>query len=127
MLQPVFGAREGPSLSPGVFSELRFDRNLLRPSFAGTPIAEQRDHVWHIEGKRYPQLDCTGRVALFFCAADGSLGPMYGPFDHLGAVDGVLYANRKRFATFDQAEGVWAIDHTELRCPMLAARAPDYV
>src|SRR5260221_7276599 len=105
MLQPVFSAREGPSLSPGVFSELRFDRNLLRPSLAGTPIAAHRDHAWQVEGKSYLRLDCTGRVAIFFTNLDGTLGPMFGPFD--------------------EAEGVWAIDHTELRCPVLAARAPD--
>jgi len=108
-----------------VFSELRFDRNLLRPSHAGPPIGEQRDHAWQIEGKSYARLDCTGRVALYFTNLDGTLGPVYGPFEHLSAVDGVLYANRKRFATFDDAEGVWAIDHTELRCRVLAARAPE--
>ena len=125
MLQPVFAAREGPSVSPGVFSELRFERNLLRPSLAGTPIAEQRDHAWHVEGKRYLRLDCTGRVAIYFTSLDGVLGPMFGPFEHLAVVEGILYANRKRFATLDDAQGVWAIDETELRCPVLAARAPD--
>src|SRR5436190_23238397 len=125
MLQPVFSAREGPSLLPGVFSELRFDRNLLRPSHAGPPIAEQRDNAWQVEGKSYARLDCTGRVALYFVNLDGTLGPMFGPFEHLSGVDGMLYANREPFATFDKAQGVWAIDHTELRCPVLTARAPD--
>lgn len=125
MLQLVFSAREGSSFSPGVFSELRFDRNLLRPSLAGAPIAERRDHAWRVEGKTYLRLDCTGRVCVFFAGLDGTVGPMYGPFEHLSAVDGVLYANRKPFATFDDAQGLWAIDHTELRCPVLAARAPD--
>ena len=125
MLQPVFSAREGPSLSPGVFSELRFDRNLLRPSLAGTPIAEHLDHAWQVEGKSYLRLDCTGRVAIFFTNLDGSLGPMFGPFEHLSAVDGMLSANRQPFATFDKAQGVWAIDQTELRCRVLAARTPD--
>ena len=125
MLQPVFGAREGPSLSPGVFSELRFDRNLLRPSRAGPPIAEHRDNAWQVEGKTYLRLDCTGRVAIYFTNLDGTFGPMFGPFEDLAAVDGVLYANRKPFATFDEAAKVWAIDHTELRRRVLAARAPD--
>ena len=125
MLQPVFGGAEGPSLSPGVFSELRFDRNLLRPSFVGPPIAEQRDHAWQVEGKSYPRLDCTGRVAIYFSNLDGTLGPMHGPFEHLSAMNGVLYTDRKRFAAFDEAQGVWAIDRTQLRCPTLVARSPD--
>src|SRR3954451_15724495 len=99
MLQPVFAGPEGPSFSPGVFSDLRFDRNLLRPSAVGAPIAEHRDHAWHIDGKSYTRLDCGGAVLLYYCNVDGMLGPVYGPFEHLSAVDGVLYADRECFAT----------------------------
>ena len=108
-----------------MFSELRFDRNLLRPSHAGAPLAEYRDKAWQVEGKSYARLDCSGRVALYFVNHDGTSGPMFGPFEQLSAADGVLYANRKPFATFDEAGGVWAIDHTELRCRVLAARTPE--
>ena len=67
-------------------------------------------HAWQGEGKSYLRLDCTGRVAIFFTNLDGTLGPMFGPFEHLSAVDGILYANRQCFATFDETEGVRAID-----------------
>ena len=40
-------------------------------------------------------------------------------------MDGVLYANRELFASFDEADGLWAIDGTELRCAVLVARTPD--
>src|SRR5205814_3077100 len=66
MLQPVFAGPEGPSFSPGVFSDLRFDRNLLRPSAVGEPIAVHRDHAWEIGGKRYLRVDCEGRVIVRF-------------------------------------------------------------
>ena len=125
MLQPFFAGPEGPSFSPGVFSDLRFDRNLLRPSAVGAPIAEHRDHAWHVDGKRYTRFDCSGRVAIYFTGRDGTLGPVYGPFEHLSTVDGVLYANRELFASFDEADGLWAIDGTELRCAVLVARTPD--
>ena len=125
MLRPVFGAQEGASLSPGVFSELRFDRNLLRPSAAGTPIAVHRAHSWESEGRTFTRLDCAGRVLIYFAQLDGTLGAMYGPFEHLSAVDGILYADRERFASFDETSALWAIEHTALRCPVLVARAPD--
>ena len=125
MLRPVFGAQEGASLSPGVFSELRFDRNLLRPSAGGTPIAVHRNHSWEAEGRKFARLDCGGRVIVFFCQLDGTLGVMYGPYESLAAVDGILYADAKRFAMFNEATNLWAIEHTELQCPVLVARAPD--
>ena len=125
MLRPVFGAQEGASLSPGVFSELRFDRNLLRPSAGGTPIAVHRDHAWEAEGRKFKRLDCAGRVLVYFCELDGTLGAMYGPFENLAAVDGILYADNDRFAAYDERTSFWAIEHTPLRCPVLVARAPD--
>ena len=125
MLRPVFGAQEGADLSPGVFSELRFDRNLLRPSAGGTPIAVHRDHIWESEGRKFSRLDCSGRALVYFCQVDGTLGSMYGPYEHLAAVDGILYADLERFAVFDEATNLWAIEHTQMRCPVLVARAPD--
>ena len=125
MLRPIFGAQEGSSLSPGVFSELRFDRNLLRPSAGGTPIAVHRDHAWETEGRKFARLDCDGRVLVYFGELDGTLGAMYGPYKELSAVDGVLYADRERFAAFDEATSLWAIEATQMRCPVLVARAPD--
>lgn len=125
MLQPTFGAQGGANFSPGVFSELRFDRNLLRPSAGGTPIAVHREHAWEAEGQTYGRMDCAGRVLIFFAHLDGTLGPIYGPFESLAAVDGVIYADRERFAEFDEAANLWAIEHTQLRCPVLVARAPD--
>ena len=41
---------------------------------------------------------------------DGTLGRMYGPYDHLAAVDGVLYTDLQRFAAFDEAASLWAIE-----------------
>src|SRR5262249_35151526 len=125
MLRPVFGAQGGANLSPGVFSELRFDRNLLRPSAGGTPIAVHRDHAWEAEGRKFSRLDCGGRVVVYFGQLDGPLGMMYGPYEHLAAVDGILYADLERFAVFDEAPSLWAIEHTKLACPVLVARAPD--
>ena len=125
MLRPVFGAQKGASLSPGVFSELRFDRNLLRPSAGGSPIAVHRDHVWEADGRQFSRLDCGGRVVLYFGELDGTLGRRYGPFDHLAAVDGILYTDLQRFAAFDEAASLWAIEYTPLRCSVLVARAPD--
>ena len=125
VLRPVFGVQEGASLSPGVFSELRFDRNLLRPSAGGTPIAVHRDHTWEAEGRTFGRLDCDGRVVVFFCQIDGTLGVMYGPYRSLSAVDGILYADAERFAVYDEATHLWAIEHTELQCPVLVARVPD--
>lgn len=84
-----------------------------------------RDHVWESEGKRFVRLDCTGRVLVYFGELDGTLGVMYGPYEHLSAVDGILYVDRERFAVFSEADNLWAIEHTELRCPVLVARAPD--
>ena len=125
MLRPVFGAQEGANLLPGVFSELRFDRNLLRPSAAGTPIAVHRDHLWEAEGRKFTRLDCGGRVVVYFGQLDGTLGTRYGPYKHLAAVDGILYADLERFAAYDERKSLWAIEHTPLRCPVLVARAPD--
>jgi hypothetical protein len=125
VLRPVFGAQEGARLSPGVFSELRFDRNLLRPSAAGRPIAVHRDNAWEAEGGKYRGLECDGRVVLYFCQLDGTLGMMYGPFEKLSSEDGILYADNDRFAVFDEATSLWSIEHTELECPVLVARAPD--
>jgi hypothetical protein len=125
VLQPTFGAQGGANFSPGVFSELRFDGNLLRPSAGGTPIAVHRDHAWQAEGQTYGRMDCVGRVLMYFGNGDGTLGPLYGPFESLAAVDGVIYADRERFAEFDEAARLWAIEHTGLRCPVLVARAPD--
>ena len=125
MLQPIFGAQEGASLLPGVFSELRFDRNLLRPSAGGQPIAVHRDQAWEAEGRKFTGLECTGLVVIFFGEVDGTLGTMFGPYQHLSAKDGSLYADRELFAVFDVAKNVWAIARTELRCPVLVARAPD--
>ena len=125
MLRPVFGAQEGAGLSPGVFSELRFDRNLLRPSAAGTPVAVYRDNAWEAEGRRFLRLDCSGRVVIYFGQLDGTLGTMFGPYEQLSAVDGILYADREHFASFDETSALWAIEHTQLRCPVLVARAPD--
>ena len=125
MLRPVFGAQERSGLSPGVFSELRFDRNLLRPSAGGTPIAVHRGHSWEAEGHRYARMDCTGRVLIYFASPDGTLGPLYGPFERLSAVDGTLYADDERFAVFDEKANLWRIERTQLSCPVLVARAPD--
>ena len=125
MLRPVFGAQEGASLSPGVFSELRFDRNLLRPSAAGTPIAVHRNNAWEAEGRQFSRLDCRGRVLVYFAQLDGTLGTMFGPYEHLSALDGILYADRERFAVFSEADSLWSIERTQLRCPVLVARAPD--
>lgn len=125
MLRPIFAAQEGANLSPGVFSELRFDRNLLRPSAAGTPIAVHRDHVWEAEGRKFRRLDCGGRVVLYFGQLDGTLGTMYGPYQNLAAVDGILYADLERFAVYDEATSLWTIEHTPLKCPVLVACAPD--
>ena len=125
MLRPVFGAQEGASLSPGVFSELRFDRNLLRPSAAGTPIAVHRDKTWESEGRRFSHLECSGRVVVYFSQDDGTLGAMFGPYERLSAEDGTLLADRMPFAKFDEATKLWSIEGTQLRCAVLVARAPD--
>ncbi len=108
-----------------MFSELRFDRNLLRPSAAGRPIAVQRDHAWQAEGRTFTRLDCGGRVVVYFCQPDGTLGVMYGPYESLAPVDGILYADAERFAVYHEATSLWAIEHTELQCPVLVARAPN--
>jgi hypothetical protein len=125
MLRTVFATHEGGSLFLGVFSELRFDRKLLRPSAGGKPVAELREHSWRIDGQAFQRLECDGRVVVYFGEADGRLGPVYGPFGQLSSMDGVIFANRARFAIFDEATGVWAIENTELRCPVLVARTPD--
>jgi hypothetical protein len=54
----------------------------------------------------------------------GTLGQMWGPFEHLSSIDGVIYANRRKFATFDEASGLWTIEPSGLRCPILVARSP---
>jgi hypothetical protein len=110
MLRLAFSTQQGASRSVGAFSELRFDRAALRPSPAGSPLAER--------------LDCEGRVMLHFTDAKGSLGQAWGPFEHLSCVNGVIYANRKKFATFDEASGRWTIEPSGLRCPILVARSP---
>ena len=124
MLHLAFSTQQGASRSVGVFSELRFDRAALRPSAAGAPVAEHREHSWLIEGERYLRLDCEGRVMLYFADAQGTLGQAWGPFEHLSCVSGVMDANRKKFATFDPASGLWTIEPSGLRCPILVARSP---
>jgi hypothetical protein len=124
MLRLAFITQQGASRSVGAFSELRFDRAALRPSPAGSPLAEHREHCWLVEGERYPRLDCEGRVMLHFTDAKGTLGQAWGPFEHLSCVNGVIYANRKKFATFDEASGLWTIEPSGLRCPILVARSP---
>ena len=125
VLRPIFAAQEGANLSPGVFSELRFDRNLLRPSAAGSPIAVHRHHAWESGGRKFSRLDCAGRVVVYFGELDGTLGIMYGPYQNLASMDGVVYADNERFAVYDEATSLWAIEHTALKCPVLVARAPD--
>jgi len=83
-----------------------------------------RDNAWEAEGGKYARLECDGHVVVYFCQLDGTLGMMYGPFTKLSAVDGILYADNDRFAVFDEATNLWSIEHTELECPVLVARAP---
>ena len=125
MLRPVFGAQEGAGLSPGVFSELRFDRHLLRPSAAGAPIAEHRDNAWQVDGRSFPRMDCTGRVFVYVTDKAGGLGRVFGPFAQLSTVDGVMLADRQPFATFDEAAKLWQIEGIELRSAVLVARIAD--
>jgi hypothetical protein len=124
MLRLAFSTQEGASRSVGVFSELRFDRAALRPSAAAAPVAEHRDHSWVFEDRRYLRLDCDGQVLVYFADAQGTLGQLWGPFQHLASMDGVMYANRKKFATFDEASDLWTIEPSGLRCPILVARSP---
>jgi hypothetical protein len=124
MLQPVFGTQQGASQAIGVFSELRFDGHALRPSASGTPVAEQRDHRWVVNGERYFRLDCEGNAMLHATDAHGALGRVFGPFEHLSSHNGTLYADRKKFATLDDASGLWTLEAAPaIRCPVLVARS----
>jgi hypothetical protein len=69
-------------------------------------------------------LDCDGRVMLHLADLRGTLGQTWGPFEQLSSIGGVTYTDGRKFATFDEANGVWTIEPSGLRCPILVARSP---
>ena len=61
----------------------------LRPSAAGSPIAEHRENSWIVQDNPYLRLDCKGRLMLQLADPQGTLGQVWGPFEHLSSSDGV--------------------------------------
>lgn len=107
----------------GGFSELRFERSLLRGSPVGPALAEHRDHAWQVSGARYARLDCEGPLTLQFEHADGTRGEVHGPFQRLSSIDGVMYADRQLFATFQDGTGVWTQEPTGVGYAIIVARS----
>jgi hypothetical protein len=112
MLRAVFSGQRGASYSVGPFAELRFERNALRASPVGPVLAEHRGHSWQLRGESYTHFDCDGPLSVEFQHADGTKARRSGPYFHLSAVDGVLYVDRRVFATYQEGTGVWTIEAT---------------
>ena len=123
MLRAIFSTAGGASHTAGVYSELRFDRGLIRPSAAASAIAEHRDHAWFVGATRYLKLDCEGSVMVHLADAQGTLGQTWGPFQCLSSVNGVLSVDGRKFAAFDAAKHIWTIEPSGLQCPTLVARS----
>jgi hypothetical protein len=123
MLRAIFARRDGGTYILGPFPELRFEKNVLRASPVGPALAEHRDHSWRVAGARYLRLDCEAKLVLRFEHLNGSPSALFGPFEQLCAVDGVLYADREIFATYHEGTGVWVQDPGGAGWPIVVAVA----
>jgi hypothetical protein len=107
MLHLVFGEHPTGSLTVGPLPEFCFDRNAIRESRGAAPLAEHRDHRWIVGGARYLRVDCEAPIKLHFEHDDGSASKAFGPYRHLSAVNGTIYADREVFATYHEGTRVW--------------------
>jgi hypothetical protein len=102
---------------------LRFGRNLLRTSPVGPVLAEHRERSWLVGARRYLRIDCEAQLMLALEHADGARGEVFGPFGHLSSIDGVLYADRRRFAIYHEGTRVWTLDPAGTGWAVMVARS----
>jgi hypothetical protein len=69
-------------------------------------IAVYENHLWVTEPDRFSRFDIEQSVEVSF-ASDAARSRTFGPYRHLSGVDGILYAEQRVFAFYDEQRKDW--------------------
>ena len=80
-------------------------RGWPHPHAAGE-VAVHENHLWATKQGRFSRFDIEQSVEVSFASDAGSSRP-FGPYRHLSGVDGVLYAEQRVLAFYDEQQKDW--------------------
>jgi hypothetical protein len=103
-LTVVFGRARGGGLRARAGNELVLDDGSIRSNVG--QLAVLQNHLWVTEHGRFSRFDIEQPVVVRF-AADAAQSRSYGPYRHLSGVDGVIYAEQRVFAFYDEQQQDW--------------------
>jgi hypothetical protein len=83
---------DSPTLITALFVRFCADGTVRGPD--NYVVARRVDGAWHISGKMHRELDCEGPLRLRVSA--GRASSQLGPFRHVRASSGILYADETR-------------------------------
>lgn len=103
-LTVVFGRARGDALRVPARDQVVIDDGTLR--IAAGEIARYENHLWATEQGRFSRFDIEQSVEVSF-ASDAAQSRTFGPYRHLSGVDGILYAEQRVFAFYDEQRKDW--------------------
>jgi len=100
----LFGRARGDALRVSAGDQVVIEDGRIRTP-AGE-VAVHENHLWATKQGRFSRFDIEQSVEVSFASDAGSSRP-FGPYRHLSGVDGVLYAEQRVFAFYDEQQKDW--------------------
>ena len=118
------GPEPTPSLVLGPSSCFHFISRFLRQGPEGMIVGAVRDHIWEIEGKRYPRYFCTEpHIIRFNGSKNGGEAIRLGPLSRTWGEDGLLHPDFQMRAKSDDTSLLWHEFKTDTFWPEMIIEA----
>jgi hypothetical protein len=98
-------SRAGEVVGPA--PAFRVSGNFIRTYPVAQVVAEYIRHEWHVRGERFSRYHCHAPLQISFMDALDTRAPTLGPFQHVSATDGTMYADGELFAKFIEETLLW--------------------
>ena len=103
-LTVVFGRARGDALRVAAGEEVVIEDGRMR--IPAREIAVYENHLWATAQGRFSRFDIEQSVEVSF-ASEAAESRTFGPYRHLSGVDGILYAEQRVFAFYDEQRKDW--------------------
>ena len=103
-LTVIFGRARGDALRVQAGDQVVIDDGSIRTRAA--EIAVYENHLWVTEPGRFSRFDIEQSVEVSF-GSDAATSRTFGPYRQLSGVDGILYAEQRVFAFYDEQRKDW--------------------
>jgi hypothetical protein len=100
----IFGRARGAALRLPAGDEIVIDDGSIR--IPAGQVAVYQSHLWTTDQGRFSRFDIEQPVEVTFGSSAAS-SRAFGPYRHLSGVDGVIYAEQRVFAFYDEQQKDW--------------------